>query len=145
LIKINPLSNLFIMQPSESIRGRLNKRLQANSPLRRSFRICSPTENGSPSPDRCRKRARKSTQLPQVRVYEDEILGADSPDSDAQNKFTPVLIESQTGKIWPYITVEIPSRSDFQSNLATTASKKEDREPLSSLLSTAINGARKAP
>jgi hypothetical protein len=35
--------------------------------------------------------------------------------------------------------------SDFQPNLATTAFKRNDREPLSSLLSIAINGTRKTP
>jgi hypothetical protein len=72
-------------------------------------------------------------------------LKADSPNLGAQNEFTLVSIGPQTGKIWPHITVEIPSRSDFRPNLATTAFKKDDREPLSSLLSIAINGARKAP
>jgi hypothetical protein len=133
------------MQPSEGTQGRLNKRPRANTPPLRSFRICSPTESNNPSSDRYLKRARKSSQLPQFKVYEDKISGADSPNLDGQNKPTPVLIEPQTGKIWPHITVEIPSRSDFRPNLATTASKKDNREPLSSLLSIAINGARKAP
>jgi hypothetical protein len=68
------------MQPSESTRGRLNKRPRANIRLLYSFRIRSPTENGSPSPDRCRKRERKSTQLPHFRAYEDEILGSNNHD-----------------------------------------------------------------
>jgi hypothetical protein len=56
------------MQLLKSTRGRLNKRPRVNNTLLSSFRIRSPTENGSPSPDRCRKRTRKSTQLPQFMV-----------------------------------------------------------------------------
>jgi hypothetical protein len=81
------------MQLSEDTQGRLNKRPRANTSSLRSFRIYSPTENGSPSPDRCRKRARKSIQLPQFRFYENEILGVDSPKLDSQNEFTLALIE----------------------------------------------------
>jgi hypothetical protein len=66
-----------MIQSSETARGRLNKRSRANITSSGSFLIHSPTENGSPSPDRCRKRVRKSTQLPQFRVYENEILRAD--------------------------------------------------------------------
>jgi hypothetical protein len=133
--------NLFIIQSLQSTRGRFNKRPRANS----TTFSASSVENSSPSPNRCRKRVRKTTQLPQFKVYEDEILEADSPNLGAQNESTPVSIEPQTGKIWPHITVEIPSRSDFRPNLATKASKKDYKEPLSSLLSTAINGTQKAP
>jgi hypothetical protein len=87
------------MQPSESTRGRLNKRPRVNNTPLSSFRIRSPTENDSPSLDRCRKRTRKSTQLPQFRVYEDKIFKADSLNLGAQNEFTPVSVEPQTGKI----------------------------------------------
>jgi hypothetical protein len=76
------------MQPLESTRGRLNKRPRVNIPPPRSFHIHSPTENSSPSSDRYRKRVRKSSQLPQFEVYEDEILGADSPNLGAQKNYS---------------------------------------------------------
>jgi hypothetical protein len=137
--------NLFIIQSLQSTRGRLNKRPRANSTAFSASSVHSSIENSSPSPNRCRKRVRKTTQLPQFKVYENDVFEANSSDLVAQNEFTLVSIEPQTGKIWPHITVEISSRSDFRPNLATTASQRDNREPLSSLLSTAINGARKAP
>jgi hypothetical protein len=145
LIRINSILNLFIIQSLQSTRGRLNKRPRANSTAFSASSVHSSVENSNPSPTRCRKRVRKTTQLPQFEVYKDEILRENSPILGAQNEFTPVSIESQTSKIWPYITVEIPLRSDFRPNLAMTASKRDYREPLNSLLSTAINGTRKAP
>jgi hypothetical protein len=64
-------------------------------------------------------------------------------------KPTPVIFESQLGKIWPYIRVEIPSRADFEANLAQKTSKNPSKignqKPLTALLSIAINGTRKAP
>jgi hypothetical protein len=145
LIRINSTLNQLIIQLLQRARGRLNKRPRANSTTFSASSVDSSIENSSPSPNRCRKRVRKSAQLPQFRVYENEISEQDSPNLGAQNKPTPVSIELQTGKIWSHITVEIPSSSDFRPNSATTAFKKDYRELLSSLISTAINGARKAP
>jgi hypothetical protein len=133
------------MQPSESTRGRLNKRPRANTPPPApSASVLLPKTAVLPQIDAASAHENRHSSL-NLKVYEDEILEADSPDLGAQNESTPVSIGPQTGKIWPHITVDIPSRSDFLPNLATTASKRDDREPLSSLLSTAINGARKAP
>jgi hypothetical protein len=87
------------MQPPESTQRRLNKRPRANITLLYSFRIRSPIENGSPSSDRCCKRALKPTQLLHFKAYGAEILGANSPNLGSQNEFTPVSIEPQTGKI----------------------------------------------
>jgi hypothetical protein len=73
----------------------------------------------------------------------------DSPNLDALIKPTPVIFEPQLGKIWPHIRVEIPSRADFEANLAQKTSKNPSkigsRKPLTALPLIAINSTRKAP
>jgi hypothetical protein len=71
------------MQSLKGVRGRLNKRSRVTSASSGSFFIRSLTENSSPSPGRCRKRVRKSTQLSQFKVYENETLTKNSPNLDA--------------------------------------------------------------
>ena len=117
-----------------------------------NFLVGSATQNNNISnseDDHIRKRLRKSTQLSQFEVYQDEILSTDSDSSDAQDELIPMSIGPQTDKICPHISVEIPSRPTFrfnsQSNPVKIASQRGNRQPLASLGSIAINGARKAP
>jgi hypothetical protein len=123
----------------------LNKRPRANTPSIHLFHSHSSTENSHSISDQHRKRRRKSPQLPQFRVYEDQILRADSPGSDAQNEPTPASIGPQMGRIWPHITVEIPFRPDSHSNSAISTVQRGPRRALGSLSSIALNGAQKAP
>jgi hypothetical protein len=64
-------------------------------------------------------------------------------------KLTPVIFEPQLGKIWPYIRVEIPSRVNFEANLAQKTTKNTfkigNRKPLAALPLIAINSTRKTP
>ena len=152
MIQICPFLKVFIIQTLESTRGRSNKRPWASSSLSDNFPIDSTTQNGNSSTSKnnhIRKRLRKSTQLSQFKVYQDEILSTDSDSSDAQNEPTPVSIKPQMSKKCPHISVEIPLRSDFrpnsQSNSTKPTSQKGNRQPLASLGSIAINGIRKAP
>jgi hypothetical protein len=68
---------------------------------------------------------------------------------DASKKATPVIFEPQLGKIWPHIRVEIPSRVNFEANLAQKTTKNTfktgNRKTLTVLPLIAINGTRKAP
>jgi hypothetical protein len=145
---LNPLN----IQIESSTRGRSNKRPRADSASSGSFLIDPATKNGSFSLSESNnplKRIRKARQLPQFKVYEDQNFRADSLNSGGQNEPTPALIEPQTGKIWPHISVEIPFRPEYHSkshsSSVTTTSQRGPRKPLGSLSSIAINGAKKAP
>jgi hypothetical protein len=72
-------------------------------------------------------------------------LIANSPNSYALELAAPNLIGRQTGKIWPYISVEIPFRPEIHQYSSESTFKKANREPLAFLSSIALNGARKPP
>jgi hypothetical protein len=119
----------------------LNKRPRADtppcSPLRADF--ATQTTN---SP---RKRTRKSPQLPQFGVYEDQTSRAYGAENSGQNESTPSLIGRQIDKIWPHIAVEIPFQPESHSISVETSPKRGTRQPLASLSSIALNGAQRAP
>jgi hypothetical protein len=92
-----------------------------------------------------RKRTRKTSQLPQLRVYEDQTFRANRTENSGQNEPTPSLIGRQINKIWPHISVEIPFRPEFHSISVESTPKRGPRKPLASLSSIAINGVKKAP
>jgi hypothetical protein len=92
-----------------------------------------------------RKRVQKARQLPQFNVHQDKIFKANSPNSYASELAASDLINLQTGKIWPHISVEIPFRPEIHQYSSESTSKKANREPLASLSSIALNRARKTP
>jgi hypothetical protein len=143
--EIDSLLYLFRIQPLESARGRSRKRPRANTRSSSISFLQFSTENDSDSFNHRRKRVRKTRQLPQFDVHQDEILGINSAYFDATEKYTPALIGLQTGKIWPHISVEIPFRPEIHQYSSESISEKANREPLASLSSIALNGARKAP
>jgi hypothetical protein len=102
-------------------------------------------ENDRDSFTQRQKRVRKAIQPPQFSVYQDQILGTDSPDLDAIEDSTPASIGLQTGKIWPHISVEVPFRPEIHQYSSESTFEKANREPLASLSSIALNGAQKAP
>jgi hypothetical protein len=91
------------------------------------------------------KKTRKTSQLPQFRVYQDKISTADADKYSGQNEPTLVEIKPKLDKICPNISVEIPFRSEFRLISAISGPKKRSRQPLASLSSLALNGAQKAP
>jgi hypothetical protein len=93
---------LFVIQPFKYTRGRSRKRPRANIPSSPSASLEISTEKGSESPNRNNKRPRKTPQLPPFKVYEDEILGLNSPESSAQDEFTPALFGRELSEIQPY-------------------------------------------
>ena len=135
----------FAISRLKQARGRSIERSRAEkrpvSALYEHFSV----ENDNFSSIRYPKRARKSTQLAQLDVYEDEIRRQDSPESDASNESTPVEIRPYTGKIWPHISVEIPKPSQNRPNSIQTTSQKGNRKFGDSLSSIALNGVQKAP
>lgn len=133
--------NSLIIQSKSSARGRLYKRPRAELPSFSDFSADSAVKSlNSP-----RKRPRRTSQLPQFRVYQDQILSSDTTDPSGQNEPTPSPIGPQLNKIWPHISVEISFRPEFHSISVESASKQGIRRPLASLSSIAINGAKKAP
>jgi hypothetical protein len=140
-LQISSFFYFFIIQPEESARGRLNKLPRVDTPPSSPSRadFIAKTIN---SP---RKRTRKSSQLPQFRVYQDETFRADRAKISGQNEPTPSLIGRQVNKIWPHISVEIPFKPKFHSISVESSPKRGTRQPLASLSSIALNGTKKAP
>jgi hypothetical protein len=108
------------------------------------------TEKGSESPNRNYKRPRKTPQLPQFKVYEDEILGRNSPESSAQNKPTPALFRCESSELQPYFvekssfcSISQDNHHEFNSNSTQQTSLKDSPQPLSSITATAVNRAQK--
>jgi hypothetical protein len=95
------------MQLLHSARGRLNKRPRGMSFVIEALSTDSSVENDTFSSGSPHKRARKTSQLPQFDIYRDENFRADSPEFYGSKSLTLGLIERQTEKIWPYISVEI--------------------------------------
>jgi hypothetical protein len=141
LLQISSLLNFFIIQAEESARGRLYKRPRVDSLPSSSFGADFITKT-TISPH---KRTRKTSQLPQFRVYQDQNFRTDRDNPSGQNEPTPSPIERQINKIWPHISVEIPFHPEFHSISVESTLKRGPRKPLASLSSIAINGAKKAP
>jgi hypothetical protein len=70
---------LKIVQLLHSARGRFFKRPRAKSPVVEALSTDPSVENDTFSSESRRKRARKTTQLPQFDIYQDENFRADSP------------------------------------------------------------------
>jgi hypothetical protein len=146
--QIHYLSAFFAIQPIRDARGRLTKRPRADkSPFQASDND-SFSENGDYSLKSRRKQSRKASQLPQFGVHQNETSTPNSSALDTLKKSAPARFKPQLGKIWPHIRVEIPSRANFEANLAQKTSKNTskigNRKPLTALLLIAINGTRKA-
>jgi hypothetical protein len=92
-----------------------------------------------------RKRTRKTSQLPQFRVYEDQTLVADRTKNSGQNESPPSLIGRQLNKIWPHISVDIPFNLKFHSFSVESTPRRDTRQPLASLSSIALNDTKRAP
>jgi hypothetical protein len=117
------------------------KRSRANTPPSSSFDADFAVQSTNSPP----KRTRKTSQLPQFCVYQDQTSEANRDTPSGQNEPTPSLIERQINKIWPYISVEIPFQPEIHSISVESTPKRGPRQPLASLLSIAVNGTRKAP
>jgi hypothetical protein len=113
----------FNIQHKEGAWGCLNKRPQADTPPSSPFRANFTGQRH----DLPQKRRRKTSQLPQFRVYQDQILSADTANPSGQNEPTPSLIGRQIDKIWPHISVEIPFRPEFHSVSATITTQNSYR------------------
>jgi hypothetical protein len=94
-------------------RGRLIKRSRAISFVIKALSTDSSVENDTFCSESPRKRARKTSQLPQFDIDQDENFRADSPKFCGSKSLALNLIKRQTEKIWLYISVEIPFRSEF--------------------------------
>jgi hypothetical protein len=132
------------MQLLDSARGRLTKRSRAISFVVEALSTDSSVKNDTFSSESPRKRARKTSQLPQFNIYQDRNFTVDRAKFCGSKSLTPGLIGRQTKKIWPYISVNIPFRSEFHQNSSESSPKHANREPLAPLLSIALNGAQKA-
>jgi hypothetical protein len=128
-----------------SARGRLIKRPRAESSVVEALSTDSFTENDTFSSEPRRKRARKTIQLPQFDVYQDENFKANSPEYSGSKSPTLGVIERQTKKIWPHISVEIPFHSEFHQNSFKSSPTQANRRLLAPLLPIALNGTQKAP
>jgi hypothetical protein len=133
------------VQLLHSARRRLIKRPRAKFPVIEALSTDSSVENDTFSSESRRKRARKTTQLPQFDIYHYENFRVNSPKFCGSKLLSLNLIGRQTEKIWPYISVKIPFRPEFHQNSSESSPKHANREPLALLLSIALNGARKAP
>ena len=91
------------------------------------------------------KQTRKSPELPQFRVYQDENFRAYRAKPSGQNESTSSLIGRKINNICSNIAVEIPFDPKFHSISVETSPKRALREPLASLSSIALNGAKRAP
>jgi Transposase IS4 len=131
----------FIILLKESARGRLSKRPRVDPPLCSS----SDADFAAQNIDFPRKRIRKTPELPQFSIYQDQILDSDRKNPSGQNEPTPSLIGRQINKVWPHISVDIPFRAEFHSISTESTSTQNTRLPLASLSSIAINGAKRAP
>jgi hypothetical protein len=98
------------MQLLYSARGRLIKRPRAKSSVIKALLTDSFVENDTFSSESRRKRARKTTQLPQFNIYQDENFRVNSPEFCGSKLPSLNFIGRQTEKIWPYISVKIPFR-----------------------------------
>ena len=124
-----------IIQSTESAQRRSNKCSQVDTPSFGAFDVDFVTQNVNSA----RKRTRKASQLPQFRVFEDEISLTDRKNPSGQNEPTPSLIGCQTHKIWLHISVNIPFRPEFHSISNPTAVQNSSREPLAPLSYIALN------
>jgi hypothetical protein len=133
------------VQLLNSARGRLTKRSRAISFVVEALLTDSSVKNDTFSSESLRKRARKTSQLPQFNIYQDRNFTVDRSKCCGSKSPTPGLIGRQTEKIWPYISVNIPFRSEFHQNSSESSPKYANREPLAPLSSIALNRAQKAP
>jgi hypothetical protein len=133
------------VQPLYSARGRLIKRPRAISPVVEAISTDSCVKNDTFSSEPRRKRARKSSQLPQFDVYQDENFRADSTKYSGSQSLALSVTERQTEKIWPHISVEIPFHFKFHQNSSESSPTQVNRRPLAPLSSIALNEAQKAP
>jgi hypothetical protein len=115
--------NFFIIQAEKNIRGRSNKRPRANSSVLSPFNA----DFNAQSTNSLRKKTRKTSQLPQFRVYYDKTSTADTHKYFGQNASTPVEIKLKLGKIYSNISVKIPFRSEFRLISAISDPKKRSR------------------
>jgi hypothetical protein len=87
------------MQLLDSARGRLTKRSRAISFVIEALSTDSSVENDTFSSEFPRKRARKTSQLPQFDVYQDRNFTVDRIKFCGSKSLTLSLIERQTEKI----------------------------------------------
>ena len=139
------LSQTIDIQSLESARGPLLKCLRADTPPFNDLFSVFSVENRDSSPDHRRKRLRKSTQLPQFRVYEDQNSTTDRDELDALNDSAPALIGHELGPICPNISVEIPFRPEIHGNSGLPTSQRGNQISNAILAPIALNGRRKAP
>ena len=140
-LEIDFCLNFFIIQSEESAWGRSKKRPQANSAVLSTF-DADFTAQSTNSP---RKRAWKTSQLPEFSIYQDEISTTNANKYFSQDGPAPIEFGLKLGKICLNISVEIPFRSEFRSISAVSDPKKRSRQPLASISSIALNGTQKAP
>ena len=129
-----------MIQSKESTQGRSNKRPRVDNPFYSPLSADSAVQNA----DFSRKRTRNTSQLPQLRVYQDQNLGSDRKNPSGPNEPTPSLIGRQINKIWPHISVDIPFQAEFHSISTESSSTQNIRLPLATLSSNVINSAKKA-
>ena len=84
-----------IIRSEQGAQRRSNKRPETDNPYFRTFDADFVVQNTNSA----RKKARKTSQLSQFRVFEDEILSANRKNPSDQNESTPSLIRFQTDKI----------------------------------------------
>ena len=84
-----------IIRSEQGTQRRSNKRPKTDYPSFRVFNADFVVQNTNS----VRKKARKTLQLSQFRVFEDEILLADRKNLSGQNESILSLIELQTNKI----------------------------------------------
>jgi hypothetical protein len=150
--KKSSIWHLFVIQPFEYTRGRSRKRPRANTPSSPPSSLEISIEKDSESPNRNHKRPQKTQQLPQFKVYQDEILGPNSPEFSAQNELTPALFGCKTSEIQPYFvekssfcSISQDNHHEFHSDSTQQTFLRDYQQPLSSITATAVNRARKAP
>ena len=78
-----------IIRSEQGAQRRSNKRPETDTPSFRAFDANFAVQNTNSA----RKKTRKTSQLSQFRVFEDEILSADRKNLSGQNESTPSLIE----------------------------------------------------
>ena len=84
-----------IIRSEQGAQRRSNKRPKTDTPSFGAFDADFAAQNTNSA----RKKARKTSQLPQFRVFEDEMLTADRENLFGQNEYTLSLIGFQTDKI----------------------------------------------
>jgi len=128
----------LIIQPSWSARGRLKKRPRAES-------APETYENNEILSIQRIKRSQKASQLAQFSVYKDQTSSADSSDSDALFKPSPIEIGPQSQKTQSHISVEIPFQVEFhlKSNFSTPQNHSQNTTKI--LQSLAVNSRQRIP